>query len=123
MAIRKIRTGAVLFSCSDEREYEAEWFPTLELARNGKTAATALLILDGAWNAEAEEESPSLWISAVGPDGPNADESHILVAHDEDYKILEVVAFEEEDDPDDEFWGMEERHPEGMVCWVRHPQN
>jgi len=121
MAIRKIRTGAVLFSYSGGREYEAEWFPTLELAQAEKARAKEVAIEHDEWDEEAEEESPSLWISAVGPDGSNV-EGEILGAHDEDWKVLEIWAFDDSEENAEEAWeAMEDKHPEAMVAWYRQP--
>ena len=122
MAIRKIQTGAVLFSFSGEREYGAEWFPTLELAKADLEAAKQRSIEEGDWDEEAEGESPSFCICAVGPDGPNV-EGEILGAHDEDWIVLEVWAFDDSEENAEEAWeAMEEAHPEAMVAWYREPQ-
>jgi hypothetical protein len=119
----RIRTGTVLFSYSGGRDYDAEWFPTLELAQAEKARAKELAIEHDEWDEEAEEESPSLWIRAVGPDGPNV-EGEILGAHDDEWNILEVWAFspDNEESAEEAWESMEDAHPEAMVAWYRHPQ-
>ena len=123
MAIRKIQTGAVLFSFSGEREYGAEWFPTLELAKADLEAAKQRSIEEGDWDEEAQTLfAINHCISAVGPDGPNV-EGEILGAHDEDWNVLEVWAFDDSEENAEEAWeAMEEAHPEAMVAWYREPQ-
>ena len=122
MAITKIQTGAVLFSYSGGRDYEAEWFPTMELAQADYEAAKQISIEHGEWDEEDQAESPSMWIRAVGPDGPNV-EGEILGAHDDEWNILEVWAFDDSEKNAEEAWeAMEEAHPDDMVSWYRHPQ-